>query len=104
MKYYVDKRIMEVVSEDEIRLDYLAPELYYEYRNNGTEDIITETWQCVNGLIDFSYQISECRPKGFDLDKSRELHFEKHNVNPFRLYAYAVPDKWFKEEIGELEN
>lgn len=100
MKYYVDKRIGQVVSEKDIDMNFLAPELYYEYRSNGTEDIITETWQYKNGLINFSYLIPEEMPVDSNLNKLRELHFEENNVQPYRLAVYAVPDKWFTEETG----
>lgn len=103
MKYYVDTRIGQVVPENEIDVSFLAPELYYEYRSTGTNDIIVETWQSESGLIDFSYLIRTKRPKGLDLDKERELHFKKYNVKPFRLHTYAVPEDWFNEATNKYQ-
>lgn len=104
MKYYVDCRIGELVTEEDIDTNLLAPELYYEYWNNGSEDIIIETWEVSeNEAIDFAYPISEKRPNEFDLYRERKDHFEKHGVSPYRLKAYGVPDKWFKEQIEKFK-
>lgn len=104
MKYYVDCRIGEVVAEEDIDTDFLAPELFYEYWNNGSKSMIIETWEVSpNGMIDFAYLISEKQPKGFDLYRERQSHFEEHGVKPYRLKAYGVPDKWFKEQIEKLK-
>jgi len=104
MKYYVDCRIGEVVTEKDIDTRFLAPEFYYEYWSNGSKDMIIETWEVSkNEMIDFAYPISENRPSRFDLNRERRSHFEKHGVKPYRLKAYGVPDEWFKEKIEELK-
>lgn len=47
--------------------------------------------------------MANTRAERFDLDRERQAHFEKHGVKPYRLKAYGVPDKWFKEKVEELK-
>lgn len=40
MRYYFDRRRNEIVNEDEININYLAPEVYYEYCENHMNNFI----------------------------------------------------------------
>jgi len=101
MRYFVDKRIMEVVKEDELDFNMLAPEMYYEYRKGVNEGIIIEKWQLPNGKnIDFASATGDQMKS-----KQREAHFKRHGCYDEYKYliAYTVPPSWFKEQIEELE-
>jgi len=99
-EYYVDARTREVVCKEQLDLNMLAPELYYEYRCGVLDGVITETWYCGNDeVLDFCTTINNPYK-----DKERSMHFKRHGASPLYLLAYTVPPKWYEEMTVEARN
>lgn len=97
MKYYVDKRMGEVVREDELDFN-LAPELFYEYKESPDE-LIHEEWFCANGkFLTFSHEEGLA-----STGKDREEFFKSHDTEYLYLVSYSVISEWYKEIIEECE-
>lgn len=103
MKYYVDIRIHEVVPETRLNLNYMAPELYYEYCDSGVENQIKEVWKCESGrAIEYVYPVDN-----YGTDKEMNLRMAYFNVIgevPVLLRKFEVPHSWYTgkmKEIGE---
>ena len=55
MRYYVDLRTMELEDEVTLNVDFLAPELYYEFGENYG-NFYKETWYVGNGVARIEIQ------------------------------------------------
>lgn len=96
-KYYVDKRIMEIVKS--LDTSYMAPELYYEYLCGRDDHTIVEKWACGNQQF-INFYVDKNEPHKA---LARKIHMENHKANPIYLESYTVPKSWFDEEIKKLE-
>lgn len=104
MKYYVDKRIMEIVKEEDLDLNFMAPESYYEYCGNETDFMITEVWKVQKedktyGLLDVNYTIDT--PNNM-INMERDSMMEKNKVKGLFLVRFIVPKEWFNAAINKI--
>lgn len=101
MKYYVDRRTNEV--EKDLNTDFLAPELFYEYKNSGDEDLVVETWSGTGNCsqLDISYNPDQYVSFA-DIYEMRTKLFNHNDFKPINLIAYAVPPTWFKAQTEHL--
>ncbi len=101
MKYYVDIRIHEVVPETRLNLNYMAPELYYEYCDSCVENQIKEVWRCESGReIEYVLPI-----ENYGTDKEMNLRMAYFNAvgeMPMYLQKFVVPHSWYEEKIKEI--
>lgn len=97
MRYYFDRRRNEIVNEDEINIDYLAPEVYYEYCENHMNYFI-EVW-CMenNKFLKVAYSTIDCE-QGLVNDIRDEM-FKKYNLEPIFLSEYYVPSEQFHQAL-----
>lgn len=99
MKYYIDKRIMEVVNENDFDTTYLAPEVFYEF-DYETNDNVKEVWCIGNGqYIDFVYERGEIGCLSLNL--IRQAHFSEYDVTPIYLKKYSIPKDLYLEVLLE---
>ena len=91
MKYYFDRRI------NEIDINYLAPEVYYEYHENH-QNYFIEIW-CVgvDKFLKIAYSMIDYE-QGL-VHNIREEMFKKHNVEPIYLSEYYVPSEQFHQAL-----
>lgn len=101
MAYYVDRRINEVVKD--LDTSFLAPELFYEYLNSGSEDVVIETWSGTGSCNQFKISYN---PKQYvsmiDIWELRTKTFGESNFKPMNLIAYAATPTVFKEQTENL--
>ena len=97
MKYYVDLRTMELEDEVTLNVNFLAPELYYEFGENHS-NFYKETWYVGNGrYLDFAF--SEKDLELGTVKEQRDCHFKYHNAEPVFLKRFLVPPKKFEEVL-----
>lgn len=98
MSYYVDKRINEVVKD--LDTSFLAPELFYEYLNSGSENVVIETWSGTGScnILEISYN-PKVIVSMIDLFDVRTKAFEENGFKPMNLISYAAPPTVFREQI-----
>lgn len=101
MKYYVDIRIHEIVPETRLNINYMAPELYYEYCDSGVENQIKEVWKCKSGReIEYAYPVDN-----YGTDKEMNLRMAYFNAIgevPVLLQKFVVPHSWYEEKMKEV--
>lgn len=101
MKYYVDERKMEVVSEKDIDIQFMAPETYYEYACSGDNFSFKEVWYVGDGKrINVHYSKDE--PQDIIVMK-RESIFKENGVRPIFLIRFEVPKEIFDDVIQRIE-
>lgn len=102
--YYVDAFTRELVKEKE---DTAPPERYYEYVRGIHDRVIVETYVACEKplkLLNFTHLSSEVQSVRLT-NIQRDIHLEKNGVSKnARLYRYAVPPKWYDEEVAKLES
>ena len=97
MKYYVDLRTMELEDEITLNVNFLAPELYYEF-GKSYGNFYKETWYVGNGgYLDFAF--SEKDLELGTVKEQRDNHFKYHNAEPVFLKKFLVPPKKFEEAL-----
>lgn len=100
MKYYIDKQLMDIVSEEDIDLTTRQPDSYYEYVRGTSEDIIIETHQCTTDLrILFAYTPVRDAEDRKHLELNRQMQFRHHKAEPLYLSKFSVPAIWYDEMI-----
>lgn len=101
MKYYVDKRIMDIVSEKDIDIAKLPSSAYYEYARGSNEDVIIERYQCTNNIkLMFAYRPILDGEDRKRVEVKREGYFRQLKSKPLYLISYTVPAEWYDEMIG----
>ena len=101
-RYYYDYRIEKLVNEKSINIDFLAPEMYFEYLEGGKLDIFTETWYVGDDkYIYFSYSSWDINEDNIEM--KRKHYFDKYKVKGIDLISFKVPNWVFKENIRRLE-
>lgn len=99
MRYFVDIRNGELITENEIN-NYMAPECYYEYSSSGSDGMFIEKWYIGNeSFIDFGYTMND-----YNLNRIPELRnefFTSRGIKPICLNIFYVPSKIFKETINK---
>ena len=101
MKYYVDLRTGSLEDEITLNVNFLAPELYYEFAK-GNDDIYIETW-VIDGSrrIDVSYE--ELDITLGTVNQIREWIFDKNDVKPLYIKRFTVPPQKFEEILKSYE-
>lgn len=97
MRYYFDRRRNEIVNEDEININYLAPEVYYEYCEN-TFDAFTEKWYVGNdSYLDIFYTMEDIGNE--KVQYIRRYMFDKYNTEPMKLCIFYVPSEEYHKTL-----
>ena len=97
MRYFYDMRSERLYREDEINLNFVAPECYYEYCESPIDIVIEEWYVNDKGNISVSYTIDDLTHG--HVESIRKAIFNESNVEPIYLIRFSVPSKQYKETL-----